>query len=283
MILSWNVNKLVAMTTLSQSSTLNRSLVSLDLKSVQNGFESKIQNLVILPKVSTRYPPLRVDFNKYPHLSGIPFDFTDGNIQADLLIGMDNAHLLAPLNVRHDPRGNAGPYAILTPFDWTLNGRFECTSVMQSAVVNHVSLEKQVENLWSIDNRDYYTKPMSVTETHVLQLWDNKTEYIDGHYVVPVPWRDGCPSFPDNKFVAKRRLHGLVYQLYKSGRLDKYTHGVVSESKPGKLRTVFDCAASLNGVSFNNQCFKGPDLVNSLLGVLLRFRLYKYAFLADIE
>ena len=103
--------------------------------------------------------------------------------------------------------------------------------------------------------------------------------------------------------------------MHKSGRLDKYTHnvekllnddhaelvppseinrndhltwyvphhGVVSESKPGKLRTVFDCAASLNGVSFNNQCFKGPDLVNSLLGVLLRFRLYKYAFLADIE
>ena len=215
-----------AMTTLSQSSTLNTSLVSLDLKSVQNGFESKIQNLVILPKVSTRYPPLRVDFNKYPHLSGIPFDFTDGNIQADLLIGMDNAHLLAPLNVRHDPRGNAGPYAILTPLGWTLNGRFDCSSVMQSAVVNHVSLEKQVETLWSIDNRDYYTKPMSVTETHVLQLWDNKTEYIDGHYVVPVPWRDGCPSFPDNKFVAKRRLHSLVYQLHKSGRLDKYTHNV---------------------------------------------------------
>ena len=39
----------------------------------------------------------------------------------------------------------------------------------------------------------------------------------------------------------------------------------------------------MNGVSFNNQCFKGPDLVNSLLGVLLRSRLYKYAFLADIE
>ena len=53
--------------------------------------------------------------------------------------------------------------------------------------------------------------------------------------------------------------------------------------KPGKVRVVFDCAASQSGVSLNNQCMQGPDLVNKLLSVLLRFRQYHYAIMADIE
>ena len=60
-------------------------------------------------------------------------------------------------------------------------------------------------------------------------------------------------------------------------------HAVVSESKPGKVRIVFDCAAKLDGVSLNNQCLQGPDLNNKLLHVLLRFRQYQYAIMADIE
>ena len=55
------------------------------------------------------------------------------------------------------------------------------------------------------------------------------------------------------------------------------------ESKPGKVRVVFDCAATYAGVSLNNQCHQGPDLNNKLIGVLLRFRQYPYAVMADIE
>ena len=60
-------------------------------------------------------------------------------------------------------------------------------------------------------------------------------------------------------------------------------HGVVSESKPGKLRVVFDCAATHAGVSLNSECFQGPDLNNKLVSVLWRFRQYKYAIMADVE
>ena len=60
-------------------------------------------------------------------------------------------------------------------------------------------------------------------------------------------------------------------------------HAVVSASKPGKLRVVFDCAAKQGDVSLNNQCFQGPDLNNKLGHVLLRFRQYRYAITADIE
>ena len=58
---------------------------------------------------------------------------------------------------------------------------------------------------------------------------------------------------------------------------------MISETRPGKVRIVHDCAAKLAGVSLNNQCYQGPDLINKLVSVLLRFRQYKYAIMADVE
>ncbi len=60
-------------------------------------------------------------------------------------------------------------------------------------------------------------------------------------------------------------------------------HAVVSASKPGKLRVVFDRTAKQGDVSLNNQCFQGSDLNNKLVNVFLRFRQYQYAITADIE
>ena len=58
---------------------------------------------------------------------------------------------------------------------------------------------------------------------------------------------------------------------------------VISETRPGKVQIVHDCAAKLAGVSLNNQCYQGPDLINKLVSALLRFRQYKYAIMADVE
>ena len=60
-------------------------------------------------------------------------------------------------------------------------------------------------------------------------------------------------------------------------------HPVISESRPGKVRIVHDCAAKLAGISLNNQCFQGPDLVNKLIHVLLRFRQHNLAIMADVQ
>ena len=46
---------------------------------------------------------------------------------------------------------------------------------------------------------------------------------------------------------------------------------------------VFDAAARFNGVSLNKQLYQGPDLANSLTGVLIRFREEEIAFTADLE
>ena len=46
---------------------------------------------------------------------------------------------------------------------------------------------------------------------------------------------------------------------------------------------VFDCSASFQGTSLNNELLQGPDLANSLVGVLSRFRKEEVAIMADIE
>ena len=53
--------------------------------------------------------------------------------------------------------------------------------------------------------------------------------------------------------------------------------------KKDEIRVVFDAAALHDGVSLNSQLRQGPDLTNSLLGVLLRFRQDPIALVADIE
>ncbi len=57
----------------------------------------------------------------------------------------------------------------------------------------------------------------------------------------------------------------------------------IPPTKTKKIRVVFDSAAETNGISLNKLLLSGPDLTNSLLGVLLRFRQNPVAVTADIE
>ena len=54
-------------------------------------------------------------------------------------------------------------------------------------------------------------------------------------------------------------------------------------NRPRKPRVAFDCAARCIGSSFNGLLPSGPDLTNSLLSVLLRFRQEPVALSSDIE
>jgi len=54
-------------------------------------------------------------------------------------------------------------------------------------------------------------------------------------------------------------------------------------NEPGKTRVVFDCAAKHKDTSLNDQLLTGPDLTNSIVGVLMRFREEQVALSADIE
>ena len=58
---------------------------------------------------------------------------------------------------------------------------------------------------------------------------------------------------------------------------------VVNPNKPGKVRRVANAAAKFRGQSLNSNLITGPDLLNNLVGILLRFRENPVAILSDIE
>lgn len=59
--------------------------------------------------------------------------------------------------------------------------------------------------------------------------------------------------------------------------------GVYHNKNIRKLRAVFDAAIAYLGTCLNRELLTGPDLVNRLIGVMLRFREDIIAFMADIE
>ncbi|XP_068704307.1 uncharacterized protein [Montipora foliosa] len=175
----------------------------------------------------------------------------------------------------------------------------------------------QLEQFWKIEN--YGLSPnskesMSLEDKRALAVMENSATMVDGHYQVALPWREPNPYLPNNRSMAERRLFLLKKRLLQDSKLfDGYKatmenyldkgharrvpdhemnahdrplwylphHPVFN--KPGKTRVVFDCAAKYGGTSLNDQLLSGPDLTNSIVGVLTRFRENPVALAADIE
>ncbi len=81
------------------------------------------------------------------------------------------------------------------------------------------------------------------------------------------------------------KAHAEVAPLVQPGHECWYLplFGVYHPRNPDRICVVFDSSASYEGVSLNNILLTGPDLHNSLLGVVMRFRKEQVAITADIE
>ena len=60
-------------------------------------------------------------------------------------------------------------------------------------------------------------------------------------------------------------------------------HGVHHQKKSDKIRKVFNCSSQFHGTLLNNELFQGPDLTNSLVGVLIRFRQDPVAAMGEVQ
>ncbi len=94
--------------------------------------------------------------------------------------------------------------------------------------------------------------------------------------------------------VVKERYHKAIEAYINEGYVSKLNerprdtgwylphHPVISDHKNTKLRVVFDSAATVDGVSLNDLLEKGPNLLNDLTGILLRFRKFAVGVAGDI-
>ena len=180
-----------------------------------------------------------------------------------------------------------------------------------------VLLQQNLERMWTSDFNDAShcdKESMSVEDRRALKIMESTLTHTDGHYQMGLPWRDDDVHLPNNLILAQARLKQLKQKLSRDKLLhemynktvtdyinkgyakeveDRETyskriwylphHPVMNVNKPGKVRVVFDCAAKYKDTSLNSQLLQGPDLMNSLVGVLTRFRQEKIALAADIE
>ncbi|XP_074649414.1 uncharacterized protein LOC141904651 [Tubulanus polymorphus] len=160
------------------------------------------------------------------------------------------------------------------------------------------------------------TKCMSQEDKRALEIMESSVTLTDDkHYQIDLPFRDEQINMPNNRALALHRLKSLkkrflsdpmllkeyadfLDNMIKSGFCEKVPtidldrddgmvwylphHNVYHPTKK-KIRVVFNCSSKYLEFSLNDHLLQGPDLTNSLLGVLTRFRQERIAFIADIE
>ena len=153
---------------------------------------------------------------------------------------------------------------------------------------------------------------ISQEDLQFLKILESSTKHLeDGHLEMPLPFRER-PNLPMNKIQAtirlaqlKRRLqrdnkyHGdyskFINTIIENGEAEIASegkegevwylphHGVYNSKKPDKIRVVFDCSSQYQNHALNDFLLSGPDLTNSIIGVLTRFRKHTTAISCDIE
>ncbi|XP_034057992.1 uncharacterized protein LOC117536983 [Gymnodraco acuticeps] len=147
--------------------------------------------------------------------------------------------------------------------------------------ISVVEIEELLKQQVKLDFPEHQHKErleMSREDHKFMESVSNSVKLVDGHYSIGLPLKEKGLDFPNNRRVAEQKD-----KANQSKRSWYIPHHGVYHPKKRKLRVVFDCGATYQGTSLNARLLQGPDLTNSLIGVLTRFRQKNIAFMADIE
>lgn len=100
----------------------------------------------------------------------------------------------------------------------------------------------------------------------------------------------------ERKFKSDPKLHqtytDFMREYLKLGHMSIATepgvyflphHAVFKPSPVPKIRVVFDASAQVaSGQSLNSRLYTGPKLQQDIVDILLRFRVHKFVFTADV-
>ncbi|KAG1669999.1 hypothetical protein GQR58_017185 [Nymphon striatum] len=309
------ISEYINLSTMNMTNSIKSEVIQLKLSS-EEGESLKMGRVFVIDNIPVQNVKFNVD--NLNHLKELDLHiYQSGKIQVDILIGQDYAEALMPLEVRRGSRHE--PFAVRTMFGWCMNGNLSTQKVNRRVISNFILRNKDniiedLGKLWELENDSFDKISWSEEDKRVIELWDREIKVSEGHFVLPIPFRDKNETIPNNFIVAKFRLDALMKKLCRKNILDKYTeeikmlidngyaevipleevdnqnriwylphHAVINDKKPGKLRIVFDCASKYKDKSLNDRCMQGPNLTNNLLDVLLRFRQYQYAVQADVK
>ena len=259
--------------------------------------------------------------SKWPHLKEIDIPEAS-SCDVSLLIGSDCLDIILPIETRCGPRGTPVGIRTKLGWTITgpLPGYIRTSDGIFHAYVRSPDeeLHNQVKSWWRTEEfgckYDVETQ-RSVEDENAMRILEETTKKVDGRYEVPLLWKKNGGSMQNNRTVAERRLALLERRLQRDPNLaEAYKetihndlekgyvkrivlnegateekqwylphHPVLNPNKPGKVRRVCDAACRYQGSSLNDHLITGPDLLNSLTGIFMRFREENIALSADIE
>ncbi|XP_017488061.1 PREDICTED: uncharacterized protein LOC108376370, partial [Rhagoletis zephyria] len=202
--------------------------------------------------------------------------------------------------------------AVDTFFGWTIQGccGYNENSKCALSIIENREEQVDVTKFWDLEAIGIAVYNENASAVHDVQI-----EKIVMRYSVSLPWKIPKETLHNNKSNALNRLRGLTIKLMKNReKLIEYDCGIRELLNAGiaervlanhndqiayymphrpvyredktttKMRIVFDASSSENDLaSLNDHLSPGENLLADLMSILLRFRCYHIAIIADIE
>ena len=298
-----------------------REVLSLQVGHIEGDHHQLLEDVFVADKINVTTDHLMPAewLTRWPHLRGVELHSLSDHTEVELIIGLNSSlgHITSlPLHGREGE-----PSAHQTPLGWVVFGPTGSPSGLNPVHVHHMHLVDDTSDLLQRHfEQDFWEKKActviedSIEDKRFVGQMKSSVKQIEGKYNANLPFKDDTP-LPNNRKVAERRAAGLkkkfqnsseykdayVAQMTKyidkgyaepvptsqltrsDGRVNYLPHHAVVYPVKGKLRVVFDPKAKSGGTSLNEHLLQGPDLTNSLLGVLLRFREGQHAVTADVQ
>ncbi|XP_054272891.1 uncharacterized protein LOC128993157 [Macrosteles quadrilineatus] len=258
----------------------------------------------------------------WPHLNSINQPLPLASVRPTLLIGQDNCNLILTRKIIEGPT-NAPvlSWCLLgwtlhgkcAQFRDRVDENFTLLSYEESSLHDMVKKSFELEKYGETRSNNL---KLSIEEERGVSILEDTIKKTGDHYEVGLLWKNDEFNFPPSYDNALRRLNTLEKKMERNlefneaytTKIDEYMEkgyirklspekaaiitdltfylphfGVSNPNKPDKIRLVFDAAAKSHGVSFNDALLSGPDYLNPLPSVLLKFRLGKFAIVGDIK
>ncbi|XP_055542823.1 uncharacterized protein LOC129728410 [Wyeomyia smithii] len=179
--------------------------------------------------------------------------------------------------------------------------------------------EAAVREYFAVENVGIYQPKHSLISTEdqrAIDILKSFKQTESGHYVSRLLWKYDNLRLPNSRSTALQRWRCLESRLKRDPELESILRmklieyckkgyirrlkedelsqprpriwylpifPVFNPNKPGKVRIVWDAAAKTNGISLNSMLLTGPDLLTSLVSVLIKFRENKVAICGDVR
>ncbi|UYV67841.1 hypothetical protein LAZ67_5002202, partial [Cordylochernes scorpioides] len=271
-------------------------------------------------KICDAIPPLpKGDWLEKLKIKGIilPQDNFKGQ-EIDILIG---ANYLGMILTGKIVQVEADLTAVETKLGWTLMGNSPIIDSNDNVqqILNLLTTRCDLKDLWDlevlgirdpVETCSKETRYQEIKEKFITKI----QRQSDQRYSVGLPWKVEKESIPSNLDIAIKRLDISTKKMTSQNKLTEYsqifrdwlTEGLIErveenplerrgyylphrpvykmESKTTPIRPVFDASClGHNGLSLNQCLEKGPNLLERIPEIMIRFRENKFEVTADIR